>query len=181
MAEYMPDGDTVVSPDFTCGAAVNYESAAGLVGDNEDYAENFGAFWNLSPDIAKEYLQIIYLDSLCFNMDRHTKNYGVLRHPDSGAVISAAPNFDNNIALFSRKIPDDLTRKNDKLISLFLELLEQDSRAFAFAAGFPAPTRDLVYECVKQTGMSVPASTVIAACDFITAGSRLINNYLDTH
>jgi hypothetical protein len=41
MAEYSIDGKYIKSRDFTNGAAVNYESADGLVGENEDYAFNF--------------------------------------------------------------------------------------------------------------------------------------------
>ena len=176
MAAYTAQEDTVVSPDFTGGGSVNFESAAGLVGDSEDYAENFEAFWNLSLEMAKQYLQIIYMDALCFNMDRHTQNYGILRDPDSGAVLSMAPNFDNNIALFSRKIPENLARTNDKLIGLYLELLEQDDRAPAIAPELPAPTWELVRECGLETGVDVPETTVTAAADFIMAGSDIIQD-----
>jgi len=176
MADYLPEDDTVVSPDFTNGAMLNFESAVGLVGDSEDYAENFEVFWSLSPVMAKAYLQIIYMDSLCFNMDRHTNNYGVLRDPDSGETVGLAPNFDNNIALFARKIPENLTRETDKLIELFLELLRQDERAAAFAAELPVPTRDMVLQYAGQTGVAVSDTTVAAACDFIMAGSDRIQH-----
>ena len=176
VAEYEEKDGCVVSPDFTNGASVNYESAVGFVGDDEDYAVNFEAFWKLSPEIAKQYLQIIYLDTLCFNMDRHTQNYGVLRDAESGEVLSMAPNFDNNIALFSRGIPEDLSRKNDKLISLFVELIKQNKRALDFAAGFPTPNRKMLLECAA--GVPVGESTVSAACDFIISGSEIIQEHV---
>lgn len=175
MAEYLPDGDTVVSPDFTGGAAVNFESADGLVGDNEDYGENFRVFWALSPELAREYLQIIYMDTLCFNMDRHTKNYGVLRDVESGAIRSMAPNFDNNIALIARGIPNDITRAHDKLVELFLDLLRQDSRALKIAREFPAPTPDLLRQCAEETGVPVDVETVGV---FVMNGSRLIQGQM---
>jgi len=62
MAEYEQEGGTVLSPDFTDGAAVNYEAADGIVGDDEDYCLNFDAFYAISPDIARQYLEIIYMD-----------------------------------------------------------------------------------------------------------------------
>ena len=52
--------------------------------------------------LGREYLDILFMDALCFNMDRHTKNYGILRDRDTGKVLRMAPNFDNNIALISR-------------------------------------------------------------------------------
>ena len=174
MAEYVQEDDTVVSPNFTDGASVNFEAAVGLVGDSEDYAENFEIFWNISSEIAREYLQILYMDALCFNMDRHTNNYGILRDVDSGEIVSMAPNFDNNIALFSRGIPEKLMRSNDKLISLYLELLEKEKRALDFAEKFPVPTWEMVRECAIQSGVDMSESTVTAACDFIMVGSDII-------
>jgi hypothetical protein len=171
MAEYLPEGDTVVSPDFTDGASVNYESADGLVGDNEDYAENFHAFWDLSPTLAREYLQIIYMDAICFNMDRHTKNYGVLRDVKSGTILSLAPNFDNNIALIARGIPNNITRENDKLIDLFLELAKQDRRALKLVRELPVPTPETVRRCAVATEIPVDIETV---CTFVLNGSRRI-------
>ena len=171
MADYLPENGTIKSPDFTDNASVNYESADGIVGDDEDYGANFEAFLNLAPDLAEQYLQIIYMDTLCFNMDRHTKNYGVLRDVDSGAILRMAPNYDNNIALFARGIPSDLTRSNDKLISLFCEFLEKDNRAVKIAAQFPAPTPDMVETCARA--IPIPMD-VNAVCEFIINGSEQI-------
>ena len=41
MADYHAENGTIKSPDFTNGASVNYESATGLVGGDEDYDLNF--------------------------------------------------------------------------------------------------------------------------------------------
>ena len=69
------------------------------------------------------------MDTVCLNMDRHTKNYGILRNVKYGDILSLAPNFDNNIALLSRGYPKNQGRKHDKLIELFLELLEKRPKA----------------------------------------------------
>ena len=172
MAEYRLDGDTVISPDFTNGAAVNYEAAEGIVGGNEDYRANFDAFWNFSPALAAQYLQIIYLDALCFNMDRHTQNYGVLRDVNTGEILTMAPNFDNNIALFARGIPKNLIRENDKLIALYAELL-QDERALRLAEKLPMPTCEMIEQCVRQTGVAVEIDQDVVS-RFIMNGARQI-------
>jgi len=177
MAEYYAEGGTVVSPDFTDGARVNYEAAEGIVGDDEDYCRNFDTFYAISPTLARQYLEIIYMDTLCFNMDRHTRNYGVLRDVDSGEILSMAPNFDNNIALFSRGIPQNLARANDKLIELFSELLEQDGRALAFAQALPAPTREMIEGCARATGIPVDLDTL---CEFILGGSEQVQAQIET-
>ncbi|MDR3314300.1 MAG: hypothetical protein LBS96_07590 [Oscillospiraceae bacterium] len=175
MAEYYAENTTVASPDFTGFAAVNFESADGIMGDDEDYGRNFDAFFAISPDIARAYLQIIYLDALCFNMDRHTKNYGVLRDADTGAVLSMAPNFDNNIALFSRGIPQNLSRTNDKLLALFCELLAQDARAFALAKALPIPAKGQIEACALATGIPVAMD---ALCAFICNGSAQVQRQI---
>ena len=171
MADYIAENGTIKSPDFTNGASVNYEPAAGLIGGDEDYALNFNVFWELSPELAEQYLQIIYLDTICFNMDRHTQNYGVLREVDSGEILSMAPNFDNNIALFARGIPGNLNRKNDKLVSLFCELLEKNSSALEIAKQMPIPNRKMIERCVGQIAVPIDTQTV---CDFVMNGSDMV-------
>jgi len=173
MAEYQPENGTISSPDFTGGASVIFESANGIVGDDEDYAVNFGAFWQMSPELAEQYLQIIYMDTLCFNMDRHTKNYGVLRDAETGAVLRMAPNFDNNVALFARGIPENLERSNDRLISLFCDLLERDVRALEIVKKFPAPDRDMINNCAEQITVRIDREIL---CAYIMNGSGRIQD-----
>jgi hypothetical protein len=175
MAEYLPENGTIKSPDFTCGASVNYESAEGIVGDNEDYGQNFEGLLALSPALAEQYLQIIYLDTICFNMDRHTKNYGVLRDVESGKILSMAPNFDNNISLFARGIPKNMSRSNDMLISLFCEFIGQNEDALVIAKLLPSPTWDMAARCAAQINMPINAGD---ACTFIMNGSNQVQEHI---
>ena len=175
MAEYQPENGTITSPDFTDGASVNFESASGIVGDDEDYAVNFEAFWKLSPELAEQYLQIIYLDTLCFNMDRHTKNYGILRDTETGAILRMAPNFDNNIALFARGIPENLERSNDRLVSLFCDLLERNNQALKFVKKFPVPDRDMINNCAEQITIRIDQEIL---CAYIINGSGHIQDHI---
>jgi hypothetical protein len=132
MAEYELDDKYIRSRDFTDGASVNFEAADSLVGENEDYILNFDVFDRLSDKVARQYVALIYMDALCHGMDRHTKNYGILRGVQSGEILSLAPNFDNNIALLSRGYPKNKERKNDKLIESFLELLDKRPKAIQY-------------------------------------------------
>ncbi len=171
MADYQPEGDTIKSPDFTRGASVNYEAADGIVGSDEDYGLNFDALYTMTPELAEQYLQIIYMDTLCFNMDRHTKNYGILRDVGDGRILSMAPNFDNNIALFARGIPQKLERTNDKLIALFLELLERDSRALTMAQRLPVPSASMLEQCMDMIPIAIDRQAV---CAFVMNGSAQV-------
>ena len=176
MAKYEQEGGTVLSPDFTDGASVNYEAADGIVGDDEDYGLNFDTFYSIAPDLARQYLEIIYMDTLCFNMDRHTRNYGVLRDADSGEILSMAPNFDNNIALFSQGVPK-LDRQGDKLIAFWGELLEQNRSALEFAQDLPAPTREMIEECALAAGIPID---IDALCAFVLSGSEQVQAQIET-
>ena len=78
-------------------------------------------------EAAIEYVKLIYIDAICCNQDRHSKNFGVLRDIDSGAFVSLAPNFDYNISLFGDGIGLD-TKKNavaDPFIRDLCNLLDE--------------------------------------------------------
>lgn len=138
-AEYQESGDYVKTRDFTEGR-MNFEPASAIVGDNEDYALNYDRLTALKPSLGKEYLDILFMDALCFNMDRHTKNYGVLRDRATGKVLGMAPNFDNNIALISRGYGSDPTKTSPLLIDAFLDVL----RAKGLPYSVPAVDRELL-------------------------------------
>jgi len=133
MANYNLQDGFIRSEDFTQNASVNFESAYSLVADNEDYSFNYDIMKNISDDVAKDYINMIALDTLCFNMDRHTHNYGFLRDIKTGEILSLAPNFDNNIALISRGYSKNLGRDNDKLIALFEEFIKAKQIEFSFS------------------------------------------------
>lgn len=146
MAKYLPEGEFVKTPDFTKGV-YNYEPAAAIVGDEEDYAFNYDRLAALSPALARQYLDILYMDALCFNVDRHTQNYGVLRSRADGTIVGMAPNFDNNIALISRGYGPDARQTNGFLMDLFEGLLEE--RALAYSV--PALDEETVRKIAGET------------------------------
>ena len=126
MAEYTLSGAYVVSRDFTEGR-LNFEPMANLVQDNEEYDLNYDVLQTLNPSLLKPYLDILFMDALVFNVDRHTQNYGLLRSRETGEILSMAPNFDNNMALISRGYASDLSNIANPLIGQFQELLREKS------------------------------------------------------
>lgn len=129
MVEYWPDSGFVWSADFTEGI-YNFEPASAIVGDEEDYAYDYDRLTALESSLGVQYLDILYMDALCFNMDRHMENYGVLRDRSTGRIVRMAPNFDNNIALISRGYPSEARHTNGLLIDLFVELLEEKGLSY---------------------------------------------------
>ena len=159
MAEYHRADQYVKSKDFTQNATVNFEPAYSLMRDDEDYVANYKAFKAIGQDIADQYVQILILDTLCLNADRHTHNYGFLRSPQTGEILCLAPNFDNNIALISRGY-SSCKRQNDLMVRLFNELETECGAVSQYLTRYPLPvvTPELIASSCKKTGMDVDVS-----------------------
>ena len=149
MAEYLPSGNYIKTKDFT-GGTLNYEPAEALVGEEEDYVYNYDKLTKLDPLLGKQYLDLLFMDALCFNMDRHTKNYGVLRDRNTGHILRMAPNFDNNIALISRGYGSDACHTSPLLIDLFRELLVKRGLNYRVPAPDPGTVQLLAQEVLPS-------------------------------
>jgi hypothetical protein len=93
--EAIEDGALVKCKDFTNNAEVDFEPMFSFVRE----------YWEIDDAISiikelgyiKDFLNITFMDALCYNIDRHTFNFGVLRK--HGEIVGLAPNFDNNLGL----------------------------------------------------------------------------------
>lgn len=94
------------SRDFTQGRDINLEHASLILkhfGITEaDIRGNAKVFCRFGCE--RDYLDIIYLDIITGNGDRHDRNYGIIRSRANGRVLGLAPNYDNNYA-FTRDLP----------------------------------------------------------------------------
>lgn len=61
----------------------------------------------LGPEAYEQIKSMLVFDAVIYNEDRHFGNFGVLRDNHSGAVIGAAPIFDNGLSLFNFAMPED--------------------------------------------------------------------------
>ena len=93
--EPVDDGLLVKCKDFTCSAEVDFEPMFSFVKDYWEIDDSIKIIEELG--YIKDFLDITFMDALCYNIDRHTFNFGVLRR--DGEIIGLAPNFDNNLAL----------------------------------------------------------------------------------
>lgn len=178
MAEYELDGGYIRSPDFTNSAGVNFESMWGLVRDSEDYSESYTNLSVLSLEAADNFIPMIALDTICFNADRHTRNYGVLRDVDTGAVLDLAPNFDNNIALISTGYGKTEVSEKDLLTRLFVDFLKDTPMALrAYNEKWRREiTREMVWECIRQVPIEVNGEYV---ADFVLNRADFLHRQLD--
>ena len=151
MAHYEMDQDGYIrSKDFTEGW-YDFEPAYSVMLDEEDYGENYRQFQKLCPKAAQQYVGMVYLDALVFNMDRHTNNYGFLRDRQTGEILSMAPLFDHNISLVSRGYPSNATQKGGLLSRLFVEFMEEEAQAKSdfLTLGLTPPTEEMVRKAVS--------------------------------
>ena len=61
----------------------------------------------LGPEAYEEIKSMLVFDAVIYNEDRHFGNFGVLRDNHSGALLGAAPVFDNGLSLFNFAMPED--------------------------------------------------------------------------
>lgn len=151
-AHYELDGRYIRSKNFTNGAEVNFEPMRSLADDDEDYENCFNILNEISPDIAVQYLLLLWMDTVCYNMDRHTENFGLLRDVKTGRIISLAPNYDNNIALIAKGYPTDVRREHDGLIGFLKTLIQSSEEAHDMYRQMKLPeiTERMINECMDE-------------------------------
>lgn len=152
MAYYEMEGQYIRTRDFTQAGTVTFEPMSSLTGEDDDYSTCFHQLLEISPEIAKQYLQLIRMDSICFNMDRHTGNFGLLRELKTGKILSLAPNYDNNIALIANGYPSDVTREHDGLIRFLEDFLTdcEEARWMLREMDLPIITEDIITACLWE-------------------------------
>ncbi len=159
---------------------VNFEPLSSLAGKDDDtYEHVFPLLLELSEDITKEYLQLIYFDCLVNNVDRHNENCGFLRDRKSGCIISLSPNFDNNIALLSvNGYPHDVSRKSDGLIDYLVRFLKKDAKARELFASLYIKKIDEkdIRAILDDISIKVDETTLIA---FLLNGQKRLENIKD--
>lgn len=180
VAHYEMDNGYIRTRDFTNGARLNFEPLSSLMDNNDDYSDCFAVVSERSKELTKQYLQIVWLDTVCYNMDRHTGNLGFLRDIKSGEIVSMAPNYDNNIALISRGYPKDASRKSDGLIRLFREFLSEnnEARQMYTEISLPQITEEIIEECLNEVPIEADREYIKA---FVLNGQAEIRDIIYSH
>ena len=84
MAHYELDGEYIRSKDFTNGAEVNFEPMRSLADDDEDYENCFNILNEISPDIAGQYLLLLWMDTVCYNTETNASCSALARKRRAG-------------------------------------------------------------------------------------------------
>lgn len=177
IAHYEMDGDYIRTRNFTDGVKWNYEPISSLMGDNEDYNDCFETIYAISPTLAEQYLKIVWFDTICYNMDRHTGNFGFLRDVKSGTIVSMAPNYDNNIALISRGYPNNVSREEDGFIRFFRKFLTENPTAVQMYREMELPviSDEIIDECLDECPQQVDCEYIKS---FIMNGQSIVQDII---
>lgn len=70
-------------------------------------------FVNLGSE--QEFREMLVIDSLCFNQDRHSGNFGVLFDNDTLEIVKMSPVFDLNISLLPYVMEEEFLNIGDRL------------------------------------------------------------------
>lgn len=173
MADYQMGEGYIKTRDFTNNADVNFEPMFDYVNDDDDYSVSLSVIQKYCPGAVGDYIRILFMDTLVANLDRHTFNYGFLRNADTGEYIGLAPNFDNNLSLISLSYPRNIERKNDILIRLLVELINDN---FGLDKYIPVLNRLDVEEVADSIPIDVNKSLVV---DFVFNGYNSLIEQLD--
>lgn len=175
MAHSEMDDGYIRSRNFTDGTEYNFEPISSIMGENEDYSDCFDAIYAISPALAEQYLQIVWLDTICYNMDRHTENFGFLRDVHTGEIVSMAPNYDNNIALISRGYLNTADRAHDGLVGFFRDFLRDNQQAKELYRSMTLPTitEAVINECLDEIPIEADRDFIRA---FILNGQSVVQD-----
>lgn len=75
-----------------------------VLGEDDDFETSYLLISSLGDNFIKQYFDLLFMDAVCYNFDRHTGNYGFITDSNTGKIISLTPNYDNNNSLISREI-----------------------------------------------------------------------------
>lgn len=135
----------------------------------------FDYFYEIGSEQA--FREMLVIDSLCFNEDRHSGNYGVLFDNDTLKVIKMSPVFDLNASLFSNistedfanigeilcgrqpKLGEDFTRMGQTAINDIIRDRIKDMKDFSFSFRgddvFPEKRVKAIEEVVRRQAAAI--------------------------
>lgn len=157
VAVYERTEDCVRSLDFTGGASVNFEPAISFMGENEEYEDVIEKLGEICPAAIPAYIQMIFLDTIIANPDRHTGNFGLLRDTKTGKYLGLAPCFDHNMAVISRGYASN-PKHTDLLITLFNAVMKAYPE---YKAYLPTVSEETVRTVIKEIGMKVRTQPIV--------------------
>ena len=151
------------------------EPFAAYLGDDDSFESGFRFCLSLGKRIAKQYLSLLYFDSLVSNFDRHNENLAVLRDPEDGHIVSLSPNYDFNMTLLGNDLfprnetPDGFTKR----LFAFLDANPIAKTLFC-SIEFPILSETTLASLLHVEGMTVDEQRVLS---YLLDGQRHLLAY----
>lgn len=102
IAEYKFSNNMIASLNFTNDTKMLEHYASFKYMFSNRSIDDITIFDNLkSINLENDYSDILLLDAIICNPDRHEYNFGVIKNTSNEDILNLAPNFDNNLALGS--------------------------------------------------------------------------------
>jgi len=131
--------------------------------DSHDNAET--ALAVLPAETHTDYVNMLFLDALMYNWDRHEFNFGVITKPDS-QTVRLQPYYDFNLSLFNGAEPTSI-RFEDTTIKMYKQV----------CGAVPYLTDDMVKEAYALTSTSfAPVASLTDTLSFIMQSYQLIKS-----
>ncbi len=131
--------------------------------------------------------ELLVVDSLCFNQDRHSGNYGMVYNNDDMTIIGMSPVFDMNLSMFpyveleefknigdklyeyAPKLGDDFTRIGQIAMNDVLRDRLKDMKDFSFSfrgdEKFAEQRVKLVEEIVRKQAKAILSNEILQTKD----------------
>ncbi|MCQ2771664.1 MAG: hypothetical protein MJ238_00085 [Bacilli bacterium] len=150
----------------------NLEPISSLAGDDDSYENVFPVVLSLGEEIAKQYLIFMWFDCLVNNVDRHNENLAFLRDQTTGRIISLAPNYDNNMAMFVSGRPKDMSNKRG-MINAFHSFIKKNRHAAILYKSLELPVVNQEMITVANGGIE----NVNDVIEYVMSGFRVLKNF----
>ena len=112
MAEYFMKDNMIWSRNFTTEDVILEHYASLKYKFNDMDIDDRIIYENLlSINKGDKYLDMLFLDAIINNVDRHEFNFGILKDALTGAIIDVAPNYDNNLSFGGVSLPSSVQLK----------------------------------------------------------------------
>jgi len=172
-AVYYLEGNIIKTKNFA--SEYNLQPISSLAGEDDSYQNVFNALLTLNDEkILKDYLILMWFDCLVHNVDRHNENLALLTDKVTGRIIGLAPNYDNNLSMFATSLPNDLSRTNDGMITMFSRFIKSNLKAKEIYLNLDIPQLSL--EMIEKA-MNNPLADVHKeiVTDYIQNGYSILN------
>ena len=159
-AHYEYDDGYIRSKNFA--TVYNFEPMVSIAGEDDSYDNVFNALNKIDYQLAKDYIRLCFFDVVLNNIDRHNENCGVLRDKKSGAIVSLAPNYDDNLCLVSRNSQLVIDSK-EGFLKNFVNTINRNSaiKKALKECSIPILNKDIVLKCLNDLPVQIDKNNIV--------------------